>query len=142
RILTLSGPSSGTPPSDLLDQRDKLLERLAELVDIDTVVQDDGTMSVLVGTGQALVLGTVSAQLETVPGRFDPRQPDILLRGAGDSVTITQFMTGGELGALLDFRREMLAPTRAAIGQIAVGLADAANAAHVQGMDLRGELGQ
>src|SRR5690606_28917147 len=75
RILTLSGPSGGTPPSDLLAQRDKLLGRLAELIDIETVMQDDGTTSVLIGTGQALVLGTISAQLEAVPGRFDPRQP-------------------------------------------------------------------
>lgn len=140
RILTTS--SVNGPPSDLLDQRDQLLERLAELVDIQTVVQTDGTTNVFIGSGQALVLGGTSMQLAAVPGRFDPRQPDMVLRGGGNEVAVTQFLTGGETGALLDFRREMLAPTRAAIGQIAVGIVSAANTAHMNGMDLHGDLGQ
>src|SRR5690606_20922352 len=61
RILTTSSPSG--PPSDLLDQRDKLLERLAELVDIDAVTQADGSTSVFIGSGQALVLGGTSMEL-------------------------------------------------------------------------------
>ena len=140
RILTTSGANG--PPADLLDQRDKLLERLAELVDIDTVMEANGSTTVLIGNGQALVLGATSMQLDAVPGRFDPRQPDMVLRSGGTNVTVTQFLTGGELGALLDFRREMLAPTRSAVGQIAVGLVNAANAAHANGMDLHGDLGQ
>src|SRR5690606_39056663 len=140
RILTTSSASG--PPSDLLDQRDKLLERLAELVDIDTVTQADGSTNVFIGSGQALVLGGTSLGLHAVPGRFDPHQPELVLRGGGSDVVVTQFLTGGELGALLDFRREMLSPTRSAIGQIAVGLVSAANAAHANGMDLHGDLGQ
>lgn len=140
RILTTSSPSG--PPSDLLDQRDKLLERLAELVDIDAVTQADGSTSVFIGSGQALVLGGTSMELGTVPGRFDPHHPELVLRSGGSDVVVTQFLAGGELGALVDFRREMLSPTRAAIGQIAVGLVSAANAAHANGMDLHGDLGQ
>src|SRR5690606_10994984 len=68
RILTTSSASG--PPSDLLDQRDKLLERLAELVDIDTVTQADGSTNVFIGSGQALVLGGTSLGLHAVPGRF------------------------------------------------------------------------
>src|SRR5690606_3517382 len=117
RILTTSSPSG--PPSDLLDQRDKLLERLAELVDIDAVTQADGSTSVFIGSGQALVLGGTSMELGTVPGRFDPHHPELVLRSGGSDVVVTQFLAGGELGALVDFRREMLSPTRAAIGQIA-----------------------
>src|SRR5690606_1521457 len=76
RILTTSSVSG--PPSDLLEQGDQLLERLAELVDIQTVVQTDGTTNVFIGSGQALVLGGTSMQLAAVPGRFDPRQPDMV----------------------------------------------------------------
>jgi flagellar hook-associated protein 1 FlgK len=50
-------------------------------------------------------------------------------------------ISGGTLGGLLDFRREMLEPTRNQLGQIAVGLASVVNAQHHEGMDLLGNLG-
>ena len=53
-------------------------------------------------------------------------------------MNVTQFLTGGELGGVVDFNREMLAPTRAELGRIAVGLVDTVNTAHRNGMDARG----
>ncbi len=129
------------PPSDLLDQRDRLLERLSQLVKVDTAVQNDGTLSVFIGSGQTLVLGTSSTQLSVQPGNFDPAQPQVVLSGNGPSVDITPFLTGGELGGTLDFNREMLAPARAELGRIAASLVDTVNAAHRNGMDLNGALG-
>jgi len=128
-------------PPDLLDKRDQLLEDLSGLVQVSTAAQSDGTISVFIGSGQALVLGTTAQKLVMVNGNFDPAQPRLVLRGTGPDVTVTQFLTGGQLGGLLDFNREMLAPARAEIGRIAVGLADAVNTAHKNGMDLDGQLG-
>ena len=129
------------PPSDLLDQRDRLLERLSELVKVDTAVQSDGSLSVFIGSGQVLVLGTNSTQLSVQPGNLDPLQPQVVLSGGGTSVDVTSFLTGGELGGTLDFNREMLAPARAELGRIAVGLVDTVNSMHRNGMDLNGALG-
>ena len=129
------------PPPDLLDQRDRLLERLAELVKVDTSAQADGTLSVFIGSGQVLVLGTTAAELEVAPGTLDPSQPQIVLRGANSAVNVTPFLTGGELGGTLDFNREMLSPARAGLGRIAVGLVDTFNTVHRNGMDLQGQLG-
>jgi len=42
---------------------------------------------------------------------------------------------------VLDFSREMLAPTRSELGRIAVGLVTTVNAVHRAGMDAEGELG-
>jgi flagellar hook-associated protein 1 FlgK len=141
RLLASGVAPGGQLPPDLLDQRDRLLGRLAELVKVDAVSQSDGTLSVFIGSGQALVLGTNSSTLAAVPGGFNPGQTDIVLQGGGASLNITQFLSGGEVGGLLDFRREMLDPARANLGRLAVGLVDTFNAMHREGMDLSGQLG-
>lgn len=142
RRLAESGSASGKPaPSDLLDKRDSLLEQLSGLVQVSTAQQNDGTTSVFIGTGQVLVLGTNSAELAVTPSNADPLQPQIVLRGLGGDVNVTQFVTGGELGGTLDFNREMLAPARSQLGRIAVGLVDTVNQVHRNGMDAEGQLG-
>jgi flagellar hook-associated protein 1 FlgK len=128
-------------PPDLLDKRDQLLEDLSGLVQVSVAAQKDGTVSVFIGSGQPLVLSTSAQKLVMKNGNFDPADPQLVLRGSGPDVVVTQFLSGGQLGGLLDFNREMLAPTRAEIGRIAVGLGDAVNTAHKNGMDLDGQLG-
>ena len=82
----------------MLDQRDRLLEELSKLVQVDAAEQRDGTTSVFIGTGQVLVLGGNAAQVAVTPGNADPLQPQIVIRGIGPDVNVTQFVTGGELG--------------------------------------------
>jgi flagellar hook-associated protein 1 FlgK len=134
--------AGANPPPDLLDKRDQMLEDLSGLVQVTVSTQRDGTIGVFIGSGQALVLGTTASKLVVTSGNLDPSQPQLALRsGSAPDVTITQFLSGGELGGLLDFNREMLAPARAEVGRIAVGLADAVNTASRNGMDLDGQLG-
>ena len=49
--------------------------------------------------------------------------------------------SGGSLGGLLDFRRELLDPVRNQLGQIAVAVATTVNSRQREGMDLQGALG-
>ena len=56
-IVSEISRSSGQVPNDLMDQRDALVLQLAEYVQVSTVEQDDGALSVFVGKGQAMVLG-------------------------------------------------------------------------------------
>jgi flagellar hook-associated protein 1 FlgK len=142
RQLIAAGTATGRPaPSELLDERDRLLEKLAGFVQVSTAQQRDGTTSVFIGTGQVLVLGGDSATLAVTPGTADPLQPQVVLRGIGPDVNVTQFVSGGELGGIVDFAREMLAPARSELGRIAVGLVSTVNAAHRNGMDTEGQLG-
>jgi flagellar hook-associated protein 1 FlgK len=142
RRLIAAGTATGRPgPADLLDERDRLLEKLASLVQVTAAEQRDGTTSVFIGTGQVLVLGVTSAQLEVTPGNADPLQPQVVIRGIGPDVNVTQFLAGGELGGVIDFNREMLAPARSELGRIAVGLVATVNAVHRNGMDAEGRLG-
>src|SRR5690606_23111789 len=98
-------------------------------------------MSVFIGSGQVLVIGGTAATLAVAPSAFDPSKPEVVLQGPSGTVPITQFLSGGELGGALDFSREMLAPARASIGRIAVGLVHTVNEMHRNGMDLTGALG-
>ncbi len=108
---------------------------------VDAAEQRDGTTTVFIGTGQVLVLGGDAAQVAVTPGNADPLQPQVVIRGIGPDVNVTQFVTGGELGGVVDFNREMLAPTRSELGRIAVGLVTTVNAVHRNGMDAEGQLG-
>jgi flagellar hook-associated protein 1 FlgK len=141
KLVEAGAASGGTAPADLLDQRDRLIEQLSGLVHVETSQQRDGTMSVFVGTGQVLVLGVNSVAMVVAPSNADPLQPQILLRGLGTDMNVTQSLTGGELGGTLDFSREMLAPARSQLGRIVVGLADTMNQVHRNGMDAEGQLG-
>jgi flagellar hook-associated protein 1 FlgK len=142
RQLIAAGTAAGREaPAQLLDQRDRLLEELAGLVQVNAAQQSDGTTSVFIGTGQVLVLGGVSAEVVVTPGDADPLQPQVVIRGLGPDVNVTPFITGGELGGVMDFNREMLAPARSELGRIAIGLVTTVNAAHREGMDAEGQLG-
>ncbi len=140
-IVDATAQGAGQPPNDLLDKRDTMINRLSELVSVRTVEQDDGAVNVFVGTGQALVTRYLASTLQVVPNDFDARRAEIAIGTGGSSAVVTDFLTGGELGAVLDFRDQVLNPARNALGRIATTLAGEFNAQHRLGMDLDGATG-
>lgn len=140
-IVSAQAAAGGAPPNDLLDQRDVVLNQLAEQVAISVVPQDDGSVSVFVGSGQALVLGPDASELALVPGEFPGTTPEIaLITATGTSMSLPG-LHGGEIGGLLDFRRELLIPSQNTLGGLATALAQTLNAQHREGMDLDGNPG-
>jgi flagellar hook-associated protein 1 FlgK len=133
--------AGGQPPNDLLDQRDQLLDQLAEKVSVNTVKQDGGQVNVFIGNGQPLVLGAVASELTTTQDNFDASRLSLGVKTQGGVVDITRNISGGTVGGIMDFRREMLDPAHNALGRFSVGLADTVNAQHGAGMDLTGLLG-
>lgn len=128
--------------SDLLDQRDKLLNDLAELVDITVVNEQDNHLSIFIGNGQTVLTDTVAFPLSTQPSVSDPSIDSIAYNGLITVTDISDNLTGGELGGLLDFRRDVLEPTRNALGRTTIAIAEEMNAQMRDGMDLNGSLGQ
>jgi len=131
----------GNQPSDLLDKRDALLKQLSEKITVTVVEQANGNMNVLVGTGQLLV---TNASALTLVAQADERESDkvaIAIQSSAGSVNITQTLTGGALGGLLDFRDNLLDETQNRLGRTAIGLSESVNALHVQGYDLNGDAG-
>ncbi len=133
----------GNTPSDLLDQRDRLVEKLASLVSVRVAEQEDGRLNVFMGNGQALVIGSVASELKAQNGRNDPDEVEIVFKsGNGAESVITRFLTGGKLGGLLEFRRGILDASQNELGRIAIGIAKTFNDQHRLGMDINNDLGE
>lgn len=141
QIAAVTGQSQQQPPNDLLDQRDQLITELSSHINVTTSMQSDGTENIYIGSGQALVSGDKAATLVATPNTYDPAESDVSLQSDGGSVDITNNLTGGTLGGILQFRSQMIDPTRNALGQIAVTVANAVNQQNNAGMDQNGNLG-
>jgi len=132
---------AGNQPSDLLDRRDALLRQLSEKITVTVVEQANGNMNVLVGTGQLLVTNASALTLVAQPDERESDKTAIAIQSSAGGVNITQTLTGGELGGLLDFRDNLLDETQNRLGRTAIGLSESVNALHVQGVDLNGDAG-
>jgi flagellar hook-associated protein 1 FlgK len=141
-IVTAKGRVAGQTPNDLLDQRDAMIGQLSEMVSVRTVEQDDGSLSVFIGNGQSLVIGNRASQLSSQSQGLDPFQPDISIVNNGVSVPITDYITGGKLGGVLEFRGQVLDEAQNALGRVALGLTTDFNEQHRLGMDLNGTINQ
>ncbi len=140
-IVDSAGQGVGQQPNDLLDKRDNLVSQLSALVSVRTVKQDDGALNVFIGSGQSLVTGFQAAPLKTVTNDFDAQRPEVAIVGAGATSVITGSISGGQLGALLDVRDQVLDPAQNGLGRVATTLAVEFNQQQRLGMDLNGALG-
>jgi len=130
------------PPNDLLDQRDTLLNNLAEKVAITTVEQDNGAVNVFFGKGQLLVVNFDASELRVDRNEFDVRQLNVSLNtGGGNWDDISSQISGGHIGALIDYRENVLNEAQNSLGALAIGFADSFNEQHLLGQDLNGNLG-
>lgn len=143
RIILAQAAGPNQPANDLLDQRDQLIADLNKEVRVTTLAEADGSLSVFVGNGQQLVIGTRSFNLSAVQSAEDPQRLTIgiALPSGGSAVMPESLITGGTLGGLLAFRSQSLDATQNALGRIALGLATTFNDQHQLGQDLTGALG-
>ena len=129
-------------PNDLFDQRDQLLSELSELTAVQLQYRDDNMVNVVIGNGQLMVVGDQASTLGTAPNALDVSRTEVVYRSGSTTTQVTQAMSGGELGALLDFRDDVLDPARSAIGRLGISVAVSLNEQQLQGMDLNGQLGE
>lgn len=142
--VTLARARSGEEPNALLDQRDKLVSDLGDLVDVNVQVQDGSTYQVSLSNGMPLVAGNKSFDLVAMKGNEDPSSITLGYEDGGGtrSALKESVVKGGELGGLLSFRSETLDSTQNQLGQLAVTLARSFNAQHEAGVDLNGDAGE
>jgi len=147
QISLATGKAGGSPPNDLLDQRDQAVMELNQLVGITTYEQGDKINISLANGGQALLSGNTIYPLQAVASAKDAGRTAIaytLPAGSGKTVAVElndAEVTGGSLGGLLQFRSSSLDVMQSQLGQMAIGLALSFNEQHKQGLDQNGNPG-
>jgi len=140
-IVEAIGAAGGDDPNDLMDRRDLLLSELSKRTDISIVPQDDGAWNIFVGKGQSLVMGSNVATLGTRPSISDVSEMDVIFTDTIGSRVVTDQLSGGEIGGLIEFRDQILNPGQNQLGLVAIGISDRVNTQQQLGMDLNGALG-
>src|SRR5579862_224587 len=133
--------AGGQQPNQLMDQRDNLIDQLSQYVTVNTATETDGAMDVYIGSGQALVSGSVAQKLSTIPSQYNATELDVGLSTAGGTADITPEISGGDLGGLLAARSQVIDPTQNALGLISAGIATIMNQQQASGVDLTGAQG-
>jgi len=119
--------ASGTPSNTLLDQRDALLMRLAELGGAQTTLQSDGTATIQFG-GQTLVTGTAINLIGLTGSQLDV-----------GGVLVNP--TGGEAEGMVTALTMILPTYQGKLDAVANALAATVNSAQAAGFDLAGNAG-
>lgn len=127
--------ASGLQPNDLLDERDRLLDRLAELTGAVSSIQNDGQVIVSIG-GHALVVGHTSFSLTTSP---DPTNNNLAKITWSDGKDFTP--PQGELAALLDVRDVQILNQLNGLNTLTSTLITQVNSIHQNGYDLDNNTG-
>ncbi|NCF76436.1 MAG: flagellar hook-associated protein FlgK [Proteobacteria bacterium] len=140
-IASFKSGSRGMP-NDLLDRRDQAITDLSNLIGVQTTTQEDGSINVLIGKGQRLVLGNNAEQLRMVlPATQDGPSQLYLSVPSGAESEVTSKLVGGELGGVLDAGIKLINKARREVGLLAVGISETFNRQHSQGSDLNGDQG-
>ncbi|RLB16112.1 MAG: flagellar hook-associated protein FlgK, partial [Deltaproteobacteria bacterium] len=116
--------------NDLIDQRQHLVNQLAEYLDISYYVSSDNTMTVTTRKGNLLVSKAESYSLS-----FDGNAVNWESSGGAD-VDITDTIAGGKMGGWLEMRDSILPEYNGKLNQLSSSLIWEVNNIHAQGVGL------
>ena len=129
-------------PNDLLDARDSLVNELSQYTSVNTIVDNLGVMTVMIGNGSTLVAGTTALSVGVQAGDPDPNKTVLSIVGPNSSVYLNGSTVGGVLAAKYEFRDEHVAEVQSEMNRIAMAISGTINDAQHSGLDLNNEEGQ
>jgi flagellar hook-associated protein 1 len=129
-----SGQNSGT----LEDQRNTLIQKISQLVDVSQIPASDGSIGISTALGAALVVGGQHFNLQIATNASTGRNE--ILSSTGKDLTAS--ITGGQLGGLLRVRDQEIPSLTSKLDTLASGIAKAVNTTQAAGTDLNGAAGQ
>jgi flagellar hook-associated protein 1 FlgK len=142
QIGKLTDAAGLNPPNDLLDKRDQLIMDLNKQIKATVVAGDNNSLTVSIGNGQPLVVGTSAFQLAATNSPTDQTRTTVGYVTQGKITPMAESaLTGGELGAALQFRTQSLDMAQNSMGRIAIALATAMNDQNHLGLDGNGNPG-
>jgi flagellar hook-associated protein 1 FlgK len=130
--------AAGATDSALADQRDTALQNLSQLMDVRTVQQSDGSMSVMTQDGVSLIDGSTYAQLSYTAGGSNGAFQPIMIQNVdaqsgqtiGTAQALDPHLSGGKLSGLITMRDGTLGDLQNELGSFAQGVALSFNAQH------------
>ncbi len=141
RIDSLNRKIAGQvePAQDLIDQRYAEINRLSELVGVETYPLSNNMIQVnLAGPNTILIGRELRNTLEVEPNAANNGFYDIVVDTKGTETVVTSQVTGGKLGAKLRLRDTEIQGVRDKLDLLAAGLIIQTNAIHQTGTDLNG----
>ena len=141
RISTTGDALTSPSLHDLKDQRDQIVEKLSEYIDVDTLIQDNGAMSVFIGKGITLVSDSHAQKLSTTRDNLYPDRVQIQIGEGNSTQVLTSRLQGGIIGGLNEFSDDTLSDAMHELGRLALTFADEINQQHGVGVDLDGTPG-
>jgi len=134
--------NGNTPANDLRDQRDLLIKRLSEKLDVKLIDTNDNNTTLTLSGGTPLVVGTTVFRLSTTANLDNRGFKDILVdNGMGGTNNVTAEIQGGEMRGLLDMRDVETLGLIDQLDRLAAGLMEQVNGVHLQGLGLDGSSG-
>ena len=130
-------------PASLLDSRDQVLRQMAQITRISVREQGNGSVTVGIGTSSTTAVVVDGLKSVAIGVNFlsgTPNRSELQLNPFEDPVNLSGLI-GGELGGVLAFRDQMLAPAMAKLDDIASTFMSEINTAHAKGMDMAEQAG-
>ena len=136
--LAALGSNSPTSQNSAADTRlDQVLNELSGLINFTLIHQSDGTLTLITGAGEALVVGTTVRPLAVSLSE----SAIAILDEEGRDITSGIESQGGSLGAILELRNQKLPGYLNEVNRIAKAVADRVNEQHARGVDITGAAG-
>lgn len=126
-IITVK--AAGNQPNDLYDQRDQMLNRLAEISGAVGTIQDNGEALVTIG-GHALVIGATTFKVAATSGNI----ANIYWEADGQPLNVVR----GELQGLFNARDTIIPDLMSGLDNLASNLVNQVNSLHTSGYALDG----
>ena len=122
---------------DLRDRRDQVIRELSDLINIRTLSQGNGSVTVLLGRGRSLVDNTLSMKFVTESNASNSGFLDVKVEDVGGAQqVVTAEITGGRLGGLLSARDTKLGGYLTELDTLASTLIKQVNLIHTQGVGI------
>lgn len=136
RQITIAA-ATNTNHSSLIDARDQAIDALATQLDLEVSNQPDGTRSVSLKTGQALVIGGTAGKLVASAGVVQT----FSLEFTGAIFQLDNVSVGGQLGGLGFYERDILLPLQQGVSDMAEQISDKVNTELAAGFTMGGAAG-
>ncbi len=137
-IIRANGTALGAAPQ--MDDRDRALAELSELIKIDTVKLGDGSVIVFTGNARTLVRGGKASEVVALADAHEPSFAAIGVRdnAAAPASVITGEIRGGRVRGWIDARDGVLADELQELDELAHSLVIQTNRIHSAGYALDG----